>query len=95
VRLSGRTEPAPRITLTGRCQSALPDSLRERGADRPLKSSAPDAAVAWTRFPHGLYTDPDDGNCSDVAGYGREGSRRYRRPVDERVEFRYATREHV
>jgi hypothetical protein len=43
---SRRTEPAPRITLTGRYQSALPDPLPERGADRPLKSSAPDAAVA-------------------------------------------------
>jgi hypothetical protein len=47
------------------------------------------------RFPHGLSTDPDDGNYSDIAGYGREGSRRYGRPVDERVEFLYATREHV
>jgi hypothetical protein len=47
------------------------------------------------RFPHGLSTDPDDGNYSDIAGYGREGSRRYGRPVDERVEFLYATREDV
>jgi hypothetical protein len=46
LRLSRRTEPAPRITLTGRYQSALPDPLPERGADRLLKRSAPDAAIA-------------------------------------------------
>ena len=44
--------------MNRRYRILLPDRLRERAGYRPLKTPPPDAALAQTRFPYELSTDP-------------------------------------